>query len=179
MALLGTPAGLNAAIHRRRLPPNTVASNYFANNAPDATGRALHSLTMNKKHLAALATTLLLAISVVAAGGAQAAPFGPALPLSPLSQQNAVQKAQQYLAMEGFSRLGLINQLVQGEHFSTDDATYAVDSLNVDWNQQAVKKAKQYLAMEGFSHDGLVNQLIQGEKFTASQAAYGVNAVGL
>ncbi|OBA71512.1 hypothetical protein A5641_02110 [Mycobacterium sp. 1554424.7] len=96
-----------------------------------------------------------------------------------MSQQSAVRKAQQYLEMEAFSRLGLINQLVQGEHFSTDDATYAVDSLNVDWNQQAVKKAKQYLDMEGFSHDGLINQLIQGEKFTPSQAAYGVNGVGL
>ncbi|MCV7089642.1 Ltp family lipoprotein [Mycobacterium interjectum] len=141
---------------------------------------------MNKKHLAAPATTVLLAISVVAAAGAHAAPFEPAphgrasqQPLSPASQQSAVRKAQQYLDMEGFSRLGLINQLVEAEHFSTDDATYAVDSLNVDWNQQAAKKAKQYLDMEGFSHDALINQLVEAEKFTPSQAAYGVNAVGL
>ncbi len=134
---------------------------------------------MKKKHLAVLAFTVLLAISGFAAAGAQAVPFGPALPLSPLSQQNAVEKAQQYLDMEAFSRLGLINQLVQGEHFSTEDATYAVDSLNVDWNQQAAKKAQQYLNMEGFSHEGLVNQLVQGEHFTPSQAEYGVSAVGL
>jgi hypothetical protein len=129
----------------------------------------------------ALATAvLLLVISGVAAAGAHAAPFEPGpQSFSPASQQNAVRKAQQYLDMEAFSRLGLINQLVQGEHFSTDDATYAVDSLNVDWNQQAAKKAKAYLDMEGFSHDGLINQLIQGEKFTPSQAAYAVAAAGL
>lgn len=129
--------------------------------------------------VALLLASIAFATSGFAAGGAQAAPFNPVFPLSPLSQQNAVDKAQQYLDMEGFSRLGLINQLVQGEHFSTDDATYAVDSLNVDWNQQAVRKAKQYLEMEGFSHDGLINQLVQGEKFTRSQAAYGVTATGL
>ena len=134
---------------------------------------------MTKKHLAALATTVLLAISGVAAGGAQAATFEPALPLSPASQQNAVRKAQQYLDYTAFSRQGLITQLVDAEHFSTDDATYAVDSLNVDWNEQAAKKAKQYLNYTAFSHDGLINQLIEAEKFTPSQAAYGVSAVGL
>ena len=63
---------------------------------------------MNKKHLAALATAVLLAISGVVAGGAQAAPFDPALPLSPASQQNAVQKAKDYLDYTAFSRQGLI-----------------------------------------------------------------------
>jgi len=143
---------------------------------------------MKKKHFAVLATTGLLAIGGVAATRAQAAPFeaGPPSfspvgqqPLSPASQQSAVRKAQEYLDTEAFSRLGLINQLVNFEHFSTDDATYAVDSLNVDWNQQAAKKAKEYLDMEGFSHDGLITQLVSFEKFTPAQAAYGVNAVGL
>jgi hypothetical protein len=96
-----------------------------------------------------------------------------------MSQQQAVRKAQEYLNVEGFSRQGLITQLVTVEHFSTDDATYAVDSLNVDWNQQAAKKAKEYLTVEGFSHDALITQLVSVEKFTPSQAAYGVNAVGL
>jgi Host cell surface-exposed lipoprotein len=133
----------------------------------------------------------LLAISGVAAGGAQAATnigldahvpgigvsFEP--PLSPASQQNAVRKAQDYLNYTAFSRQGLITQLVNEEQFSTDDATYAVDSLNVDWNKQAAKKAKDYLDYTAFSHDGLLNQLIEDEKFTPSQAEYGVAAVGL
>jgi len=39
------------------------------------------------------------------------------------------------------------------------DATVAVDSLNVDWNQQAVRKAQDYLKMSGFSCKGLIDQL--------------------
>jgi Host cell surface-exposed lipoprotein len=140
--------------------------------------RALASRIVNKTHLTALATAVLIAISGASAGVAEAAPFGPSSPLSPVSQQNAVRKAQQYLEMSAYSRQGLITQLVEGEQFSTDDATYAVDSLNADWNQQAAKKARQYLEMTAYSHGGLLNQLIDGEHFTPSQAAYGVNAVG-
>jgi hypothetical protein len=134
---------------------------------------------MNKKHLAALATAVLLAISGVVAGGAQAAPFEPGLPLSPVSQEQAVRKAKDYLDYTAFSRQGLITQLVSAEHFSDDDATYAVDSLNVDWNQQAAKKAKDYLEYTSFSHDGLITQLVSAEKFTPAQAEYGVAAAGL
>jgi hypothetical protein len=134
---------------------------------------------------AALATTVLLAISGVAAGGAHAGPLEPGpslspvgqLPLSPASQQQAVQKAKDYLGYDAFSRTGLIKQL-EYDHFSEDDATYAVDSITVDWNQQAAKKAKDYLGYDSFSHDGLINQL-EYDGFTASQAEYGVTAAGL
>jgi Host cell surface-exposed lipoprotein len=132
---------------------------------------------MNKKHLAALATAVLLAISGVVAGGAQAAPFDPALPLSPASQQNAVQKAKDYLDYTAFSRQGLIKQL-EYEHFSTEDAAFAADSITVDWNEQAAKKAKDYLGYTAFSHDGLINQL-EYDGFTPAQAEYGVAAAGL
>jgi uncharacterized protein YdeI (BOF family) len=143
---------------------------------------------MSSKHIAVVTSTVFLVISGFAAAEAQAAPFeavSPSFspvgqqPLSPASQQNAVKKAQQYLSYTAFSRQGRITQLVEQEQFSTDDATYAVDSLNVDWNEQAAKKAKQYLDYTAFSHDGLLNQLIEQEKITPSQAAYGVNAVGL
>lgn len=131
---------------------------------------------MNKKHLIALAITALIAISGAAEAGAQPSTH---FPLSPMSQENAVRKAQEYLNYTAFSRQGLITQLVTEEQFSAGDATSAVDSLNVDWNEQAAKKAKDYLNYTAFSHASLVNQLIEEEKFTPSQAAYGVNAVGL
>jgi len=120
------------------------------------------------------------AIGIGAAPGVVAAPvpiapsFASDLPRSPMSQQNAVQKAQQYLAYTSFSRLGLIQQL-EYDDFSTADATYAVDSLTVDWNVQAVKKAQQYLDYTSFSRQGLLEQLVF-DSFTASQAAYGVSA---
>ncbi|WP_253861504.1 Ltp family lipoprotein [Mycobacterium asiaticum] len=139
---------------------------------------------MNKKHLTTLAAAALLAISGVAAGGAHAAPvelrpLSPAdqQPLSPMSQQNAVAKAKEYLSMSAFSRTGLIDQL-EYEGFSTEDATYAVNTIAVDWNQQAAKKAKEYLSMSAFSRSGLLDQLAY-EGFTPAQAQYGVAATGL
>jgi hypothetical protein len=162
-----------------------------------------------RKLLTTFATAMLLLISGVAAGGAQAAGnaridahapfrestdvvdgndtsepaiglnFRPEQPLSPVSQQQAVRKAEDYLDYTAFSRSGLINQLVEFEGFSTQDATFAVDSLNVDWNEQAVKKAKDYLDYTAFSRSGLINQLVEFEGFTPAQAAYGVAATGL
>ncbi|CPR12382.1 prophage Lp1 protein 5 [Mycobacterium bohemicum DSM 44277] len=134
---------------------------------------------MNKKHLAAaIATAILLAFSgVVAAGARAAASFEPALPLSPASQQNAARAAKEHLAVQAYSRKGLIDQLVY-ENYSTEDATDGVDSLNVDWNEQAAKSAKEHLAVQAYSAGGLVDQLVY-EGFTSSQANYGVAAAGL
>lgn len=142
---------------------------------------------MNKKHLAAVGTVALLAISGIAAGEAQAATFGPELPLSPvgqmplspLSQQNAVRAAKDYLDYTAFSHKGLIQQLVVGDGYTTEDATLAVNSITVDWNAQAAKAAQDYLDYTSFSHSGLINQLMVGDGYTSAQAAYGVAAVGL
>ena len=178
------------------------------NHAHDGTtdpGRTMN----NKKHLSALAATaVLLAISGVAAGGAQAASntgidapapveestnvidstpeaskpaigvnFEPEPSLSPVSQQNATRSAEDYLDVGSFSRQGLIKQLVY-EDFSTEDATFAVDHITVDWNEQAAKAAKDYLDISGFSHSGLISQLGY-DGFTPAQAEYGVAAAGL
>ncbi|WP_280439743.1 Ltp family lipoprotein [Nocardia cyriacigeorgica] len=93
--------------------------------------------------------------------------------LSP-GQRNAVQAAEQYLELSAFSRSGLIDQL-EYEGYSTEDATFAVDSLNVDWNAQAKRCAEQYLELTAFSLDGLIDQLVY-EGFTREQAEYGANA---
>ncbi|WP_419469426.1 Ltp family lipoprotein [Chromobacterium vaccinii] len=60
------------------------------------------------------------------------------------------------------------------------DATAAVDSLNVDWNQEAEKSAKQYLDMQGFSCQGLIRQLSSsaGDGYTASEARHGATQAG-
>lgn len=97
-------------------------------------------------------------------------------------QTNAARSAKQYLSMQGFSRKGLIQQLSSdaGEGYEIADATAAVDSLNVDWNQQAVRSAKQYLSMQGFSCKGLIQQLSSsaGEGYTVKQATYGAKQAG-
>jgi hypothetical protein len=98
------------------------------------------------------------------------------------AQQNAVRSAESYLAMSGFSRDGLINQLSSdaGDGYGAEDAKIAVDSLTVDWNEQAQRSAEQYLAMQGFSCNGLVEQLSSdaGDKYTKAQAGHGARAAG-
>ncbi len=100
--------------------------------------------------------------------------FGPAA--------NAARSAQQYLDMTGFSRRGLIHQLSSnaGNGYSVADATTAVDSLTVDWNEQAARSAKQYLNMTGFSCSGLIHQLSSdaGDKYTKAQATFGAKQAG-
>lgn len=98
-------------------------------------------------------------------------------PLSPISQQNAVRTAEDYLDFSAFSREGLIKQL-EYDQFSTAEAVFAVDNITVDWNEQAAKAAQDYLDFSGFSHGGLISQLAY-DGFTPAQAAYGVAAAGL
>src|SRR6478672_10658763 len=128
--------------------------------------------------LAAVAAIAAVGLAPVAAADADVMyRVGVGIALSPVSQQNAVRKAEDYLAYTAFSRQGLIKQL-EYDHFSTEDAVFAVDSITVDWNEQAAKKAKDYLDYTAFSHGGLINQL-EYDGFTPAQAAYGTTAAGL
>lgn len=94
-----------------------------------------------------------------------------------VSQSNAVQKAIDYLSFSSFSKQGLIKQL-EFEGFSSADAKFAVENIDVDWFAQAAKKAKDYLSFSSFSRKSLTDQLIF-EGFTAEEAAYGVEQTGL
>ena len=100
-----------------------------------------------------------------------------------VSQANAIQAAERYLAMSAFSRSGLIQQLSSkhGEGYSRADAVYAVDHLPVNWNEQAVRAAKRHLAERSFSREGLIHQLKAryGDGFTHAEAIYGVGSTGL
>ena len=97
-------------------------------------------------------------------------------------QKNAVRSAKNYISFAGFSRDGLINQLSSdaGDGYDIDDATIAVDSMDIDFNEQACKSAKNYVSIQGFSCDGLINQLSSsaGDKYTKEQAEYGAKLAG-
>ena len=97
-------------------------------------------------------------------------------------QNNARRSAESYLGMQGFSKAGLIEQLSSdvGDGYSVADATAAVESLDVDWNEQAARSAKSYIQMMGFSCQGLQEQLSSsvGDKYTAAEAAYGAEQAG-
>ena len=63
-----------------------------------------------------------------------------------------MRKAETYLEFSAFSRTGLIDQL-EFEGFSTEDATFAVDTVTVDWMAQATAKAEDYLEYSAFSEE--------------------------
>lgn len=92
-----------------------------------------------------------------------------------MSQKQAVRAAENYLSFTAFSRKGLIEQL-EFEGYDNSDATYAVDSLNVDWQEQAIKKAEDYLDLTAFSKSGLVDQLMF-EGFSKEHATNAANTV--
>jgi Host cell surface-exposed lipoprotein len=131
-------------------------------------------------------TTTASSPAVTAAATAKAtaaatakAPAGPTLTNQ---QQNAAKSARSYLSFAGFSRQGLIDQLssAYGDKYAVQDATIAVDSLNVDWNAEAVQSAKSYLKVTAFSCQGLIDQLDSsyGDKYTVAQATYGAQQAG-
>lgn len=95
---------------------------------------------------------------------------------SSVSLANAKRSAQNYIRLMGFSRSGLINQLVF-EGYSKSIATKAVDSLKANWNKQAVRVAKNYLNLMPFSRQGLIDQL-KFDGFSSSQAAAGAKGAG-
>ncbi|HEY8864590.1 MAG TPA: Ltp family lipoprotein [Candidatus Dormibacteraeota bacterium] len=113
---------------------------------------------------------------------AKVAPTAPAGPTLTNQQQNAAKAARSYLSFTAFSRQGLIDQLssAYGDKYAVQDATIAVDSLNVDWNAEAVQSAKSYLKLTAFSCQGLIDQLDSsyGDKYTVAQATYGAQQAG-
>lgn len=111
-------------------------------------------------------------MSSPAAAPQAAVPEVPAEPDVPASVRNAIRSAESYLSVSSFSREKLIDQL-EFEGYTSEEATAAVDSLNVDYNAEAAESAAQYLEVSSFSRSGLVNQL-EFEGYTPEQAEYGV-----
>lgn len=97
------------------------------------------------------------------------------------ANRRALQSAESYLAMGGFSKQGLYEQLSSsaGEGFTPTEAQYAVDHVDADWNQEAVQAARSYLQTSPMSRAELIDQLSSsaGEGFTYEQALYAVNKV--
>ena len=109
-------------------------------------------------------------------------PPPPPTPKETAGQENARRSAEQYLETAAFSRAGLIRQLSsEVEGYSKADAIYAVDHIDVNWNEQAAKAAKAYLDIQPFSRAGLIQQLESsaGDGYTHAQAVYGAKAAGL
>lgn len=93
--------------------------------------------------------------------------------------QNALKSAQNYVEIMAFSEKGLYKQLTSeaGEGYPADAAQYAIDNVDVDYNEQALKSAINYQDVMPMSDDALFKQLTSeaGEQFTAEQAQYAID----
>ncbi|MGO1166271.1 MAG: Ltp family lipoprotein [Janibacter sp.] len=105
----------------------------------------------------------------------------PAEPEMTTEQENAIRAAENYLDFMPFSKQGLIDQLSSdaGDGYPQDVAEFAVDNIEVDYNEQAKKAAKNYTDTMPFSKQGLIDQLSSdaGDGYTREQAEYGANQV--
>lgn len=79
----------------------------------------------------------------------------------------ALQSAQSYVEMSGFSEKSLKTQLEFEEH-PKDAIAYAMENVNVDYNQEAIETLESYKEMGGMSKSELKTQL-EFEGFTKSQ----------
>jgi hypothetical protein len=187
-------ADYSGTITTRIVPGNiSVSSSFMASSAAQAVRHANHILPGNitsairhirQKDAKAVAHRQKVLAAKRAAKRAAARRAAALAKIgTPVAREQAIESAQSYLDMGGFSRAGLIKQLSSqyGDGFSLVLATWAVDHSHANWNQQAVESAKRYLEMGGFSRDGLIEQLTSsyGDGFTYEQAVYAVNKVGL
>lgn len=93
-----------------------------------------------------------------------------------LGMKNALEQAERYLDLTGFSYQGIIEQL-EYEKYTHEEAVYAADNCGADWKEEAVKKAKEYLNLTSFPRQGLIEQL-KYDKFTDEEAEYAVDKIG-
>lgn len=93
-----------------------------------------------------------------------------------LGEQNALERAKDYLDYSHFSYEGLIDQL-EYEKFSHEEAVYGAANCGADWYEQAYQTALDYLDYSAYSRDRLIDQL-EYEGFTTSEAEYAADMVG-
>lgn len=91
----------------------------------------------------------------------------------------ALNSAKTYSDIMHMSKQGIYDQLISeyGEQFSEEDAQYAIDNLNVDYNENALETAKVYQEEMDMSQAEIFDQLTSeyGEKFTTEEAQYAVD----
>jgi hypothetical protein len=97
----------------------------------------------------------------------------------PSEYKSALKKAESYSNLLHMSKEGLYKQLTSeyGENFSAEAANYALENLDVDYNENALKKAESYSDSLHLSKAGIYDQLTSeyGEQFTAEEAQYAVD----
>lgn len=94
-----------------------------------------------------------------------------------VGQENALKKAESYSSTLHMSKKGIYNQLTSSiEGFTNEEAQYAIDNIDADWNTNALEKAKDYQSTMNMSKSAIYNQLISSvEGFTKEEAQYAID----
>lgn len=97
----------------------------------------------------------------------------------PREYKNALRAAQNYVDIMPFSERGLFEQLTSeyGDQYSEEAARYAIEKVEVDYNEEALEAAKNYQKVMPMSDKELFDQLTSehGEQFTEEQAQYAID----
>ena len=94
------------------------------------------------------------------------------------NQVQAIQTAKDYLDTMPLSQTELL-QMLTVEDINLEDAEFALEYLDIDWNQEARKKAKEYCKHKiGFSKVKLKAQLLF-DHFTEEEADFAVSHINV
>ena len=86
------------------------------------------------------------------------------------------QVADKYLSSAAYSKDGLIQALIDYEHFDKVTTKDIVSELDVDWQKQAEKELNQYLNSSGFSESQIREYLLR-DLYTEAQIDKAIETV--
>lgn len=99
----------------------------------------------------------------------------------PREYKSALKAAENYISSMPFSEKGLYDQLTAeyGNKYPAEAAQYAIDNIEVDYNEQALRAAKNYQETMPMSDAELKDQLMSeyGDKYTEEQAQYAIDNI--
>ena len=73
-----------------------------------------------------------------------------------------------------YSKEKLVEQLINVELFTREEADYAVEQVNFDWKENAVKEAESYVRGGKITKEKMLEILVENRKFTQEEAEYAI-----
>lgn len=96
----------------------------------------------------------------------------------PTEYKSALKSAKSYSDTLHMSKQAIYDQLISeyGGKFTAEAAQYAIDNLDIDYNENALKSAESYQETLHMSPAAIHDQLtsVYGGKFTAEEADYAI-----
>lgn len=96
-----------------------------------------------------------------------------------VGMKNALRAAEKRLGYGACSYDTLLKRLVENDKYKTEEATYAIEQLNVDWNAQAIEMAKKRLEMGFYSRNKLLKRLVETDRFKEEEAIYAISQLNI